>query len=1497
MAADGIASGAPLSTPFSRYLKDTYNLPLPARFYDSRTLKPIASITLADVQRQAEAATASESVTGQQVTSPLVALFESGDSNLSADDIAAAFILDNAPSSGSGSARRNVQEVVNVMREFGTELLTRFGIETIYSQYSIAQLEANRSYWESSLRARKDFERILSDGIEDANAKVEAFPTSLLARPEVQRSNLVFSRVSWNAEKVTQSKIRDRDTTIQPIGDKVRLTNEDGPDIFSLIPVTGEIGGIPYLGYHTPVSNQYRVATTPPTASCSTQAMLAESGSSVSPATAAGSSAADRGCAIHPEKDEYTYHVITNSDLYSDVKSSTGFLSFMLRGVFCLLDLSRSSLILNNVSREAEQSLTSQVINLLDFLRIEGLTHNRITARIISPLGGSIAYHVLFFDAMLNQADYIGFKEEDKPQFMKPTKTFYLSPIPYIVNPMTDEIAFVRGIRIDMSNRTAANTELVTLDGGGAPYELARGTSYVEFTLFNVIDSDMLKFSMTYLSHLVGRYHKIAAIEYAPFIAEEFNLPVTSITSGATTDAVYARTSSSIRVIDIISHSYPEVFGHNFTRQCPHYPQVKQQLEAGDVEYVPRATGEEPKESDTGGSNEWLRYPPDGGIEFYFRCGIDEPEFSRPGVTVSKLKNKKKYPVIPCCFRSSQFRPGHHTEVAYRLGSASASAVSTIDITMSSWGPLNFPPAYNKRLLMAPDKTLFRGRVGRLPDKLASIITSHILPKSSGATCPAADEDNLSGGDDSPVGCEEDGESDIERRLVRLGLSETTMIHAAFLAADPAYQKLATATVDVRMTYIRSHIRIPQPACLYQELTAGEATRDALMRDPTFSNWTTATHFRILEESLDINLYVIIRITPHENTIEPDSYFFEIPSTRTGAPHARRHSASRPSVILYRVRRFEGDTIVDAGVELLLHGTQLTQFSALWGSACSSRIASLYSQADQVLSFGTSPINPSAYGSYVGLNTADYSSLLDKSKYEAVSQLIDERGLCRALTFRERIVRQDSAGGQLSRTAAFSIVFPATQPYNLPFSAILHTSNYELVVRRIFGDACLTSMVRDGVFYVLGDDPTRYVFIPVSAGDLTLPADMPFTSYTPLTGIDLNSVGYSTQWRTAHTYLRVLLYLVAFLFTFTEVRDPTNFMETRVTLDISRHASHASDIYDFSGLKRIIVLREPTMTEALATIKRLAPTFLDTRGEKIVVTSQKIYDGLAYYVRTVHDQTVATPISILRKRRWDLAKVVAPPREGGGSATLLLARPNKDSTREESLVSTLNFGSAKAVKTWFRGIRSGATSGGMILSKDMRAVTDTVNSGSGVVLWRHPKTMRVWLIPGVTYYLSEAMIVCYLWATKHRIVELESHRVTTTAVERQAITSGGQVPIPGQQRGGSRVTALFRPRTSAALDGRRSSRSRGGRLIIGGEEEDGEENFSALKNLIDSADITVLYYGITRDNHIELLTTRPEDASTARKNSDTKSSTRDTIRLTIEVLRTAENRYTPMLSP
>lgn len=1390
----GADSGNDLDTPLAAYLRAAYDLPLPARFYDPKTLQPVIQL-------------------GKNATAAsLISAYEKIEGRLSVDDIATAFILENAPTTpGVVSPKKVLLYIVDTLRQFGNEMFTRFGRTSLYATYSLAQLESDRASRESTLRALKEFERLLSDGITAANEKIAEYPIARLSKPEITQSNLVFTRVTWNADNVDFNAIKDRDLRDQPIIDRVRLTNEDAPDVFALIPVSSDPDGIPYLGFHTPTNNQYRVSSTTPSS-----------------------------YVIHPENDEYVYKMIIDSELHSELRGSTCFLSFLVRGIFAFIDLSHSTLILNRVTQNTEKDLSEHVMSLFPFLHIEGVTQRRITARILSPIGGPIAYHVLFFDTMINQADYIGFKEEEAPQLLKTLKIFYLSPVPRIVNPLTDEYAYIHEIRTVMMNRVAANSELVTFNkSDDPPYELTRGTAYVEFMVYDVSDSAMLDFTSAYLARLVGHYHEVAATEYAPFITSKFRLPLTISASDVSSDAVYARASSEVRSIDVMSHTYPEVFGHNYTRQCPHYPQVKARLDDSDEEYSP---DDEVKE-EQGSRNKWLRYPPDGAVEFYFRCGVEgDPEYAHPGVVVSKLKNRARYPLIPCCFLRDQFTPGKHTEVAYRLGSAEASGISVTDITMSGWGSLVYPPTYNKRLLMTSERTLYRGRLGRLPESLMTIMTTQILEDGNDALSSPAEE---------------------RRHYVRLGLSEPTVLHAAYLAVDPEYQKLSTGSSEERLNYIKQHIKLPHPACLYQELPPDQAIHERLMETIGTPNaWSSVTHYRIIEEALGINLYVIMRITPRENVPEPNRFFFELPTTRTGAPHMRRHRLDRPSVILYRVRRFEGDLVVDSGFELLVHGgTPVHEFSGVWGTAITSRIAELYARSCQVLSFGISPIDSDSYKACVGLYTADYAGLL---QHPPASQVIDERGLCRALNYpREGI----------------SIVFPGTQPYNLPFSSQIFfadAADTKAKLLEIFGaEPCLASWLRDGVFYKVGSDASRYIFIPTLL-QFDAAATVPFT---PLTGLSTTSVGYSTQWRTAYTYLRVILFLISFLYAFAEPRNPRSFMEQYVTIDTTRHAAHVSDIYDFSGLKRIIVLRELTMSEALASIKRLAPTLLDEAGEKMVVTSQKIFEGLAYFIRIVHDQTVTIPNSLLRKRRWDLAKVVSHLRESGEPASRLLSARGGKSDNDDG-IKVLHFGSPRAVKTWFKGIRSGATSGGMVLSSDVQSVKDTVRAKSGVILWRHPKTGRVWLIPGATYYLADAVVVCYLWISQHRIVELASHLAITAAVERVAVASGGGVG--GGQRRPSRITAMFRER-SGGKSNRRSTRSKSGRLVL---DDDEESEINSVRGMLQRPDmLKILKYGITRDNNIELLA---DDDETQQSKPSA---------LVIEVLRTGPDRYTPMLSP
>lgn len=1332
-----------LDTPLSNLLRATYDLELPARFYNPRTLKRIQDTSL-------------------------IKIYEKGIGNLSIDNIAASYILDTLSA--------NPATVISVLKEFGSELATRFGIDNRYANYSTAELMSDRAIWETTVRAQKEYERLLSRRIDEINDYYMQFPAYPLSKPNVQQSNLVYTKVSWNASYVDLSKLKTRDVEVQPIVDRVRLTNEDALDIFTLIPVSDDI---PYLGYHTPLADHYRVSINPQTLH------------------------------THPDRDEYTYRIISDSDLYSDLRGSTAFLSFIILGVFCLLDLSHSTLILNRIDHSIEETITQKIQDKLDFLNIEGLTHRHITARIISPIGGPIIYHLFLFDAMLNQEEYIGFKEEETPQVLKPTNLFYLSPIPRIVNPLTDEYAQIPEIKVEINKGTAVSSELFTLftKEQQPPYELKSGTTYTEFTVFNVTDAALLRFATAYLSRMVGHYHEVVVKEYSEFIHKDFRLPLLTTSSPQEEDTAISSSSEGggggIKAIDILSHSYPEVFANNYTRRCPHYPIVKDKLD-GDVEYKIGA-------NDNSSAGKWLRFPPDGNIEFYFRCGTREPDFMHPGVIVSNLRNKTKYPLLPCCFRSEQFKPGQRTEIAYRLGGATASSVRVTDITVSSWGPLNYPPIFNRRLLMTSDKQLSRGRIGTLPQAISNVIMSNILVST---TTESSDQ-------------EEDEE---DYKIVRLGLSEPTMVHAVFLAVDPEYQKLSTASLEERTEYIRSHLKFPNPACLYQELSPQDAADKNI-----FSTWDTTTHYRILEEALDINLYVILRITPPENVNRPDRYFFEIPRTRSGEPHMRRHNLNRPSVILYKVRKFEIDIPIDSGIELVLFATPLQiRFSGVWGPMFTKRIAELYIRSNQVLSFGTNPVDEEAYGKYVGYYTIDYRSLIPQ---QPVSQIIDERGLCRALNF-------DS----------FSVVFPATQPYDLPFSSTLkRAESYNEIVKKIFGNACLISSAKDGVFYIIGGN--SYIFIPCDNIIDDEQEKNNIVHYTPLTGLETTDISHNIQWRKAYVQLKILLFLVAFIFVFSETRDPNkdpntnsiNFMNKYVTLDETKHKSSVSEIYDFSNLKRVFILKDPTLKSALSILNRFVPSLLNASKDKIVLTSRKIYEGIAYYIRTVADQTAAYPASQLRKTRWELGRIL-------------------ETSLTTADINTLYFNSPGYVRMWFKGNRTLGSS----LASNVKTVFDTVKTGSGIAIWRHPVTQRVWLIPGVTYSFRNAAAVCYLWLTQHRVVELERHTETLASIEK--LQSGGS-------NLGSKAASGMTIFKYHHQDRRTRSRTRT-RLIV--NPEDDIELISEAKRIIETSEdnIAIFTYVITRDNRIELL----NDGTEMKQ-------------INLEVLRTAINRFTPMLSP
>lgn len=1348
-----------LDTPLSIYIRSTADLQFPTRFYEPKTLKSRFHVdNLADVDPV-----------------KMVDSFYKSKGFLTVDDIPGLVI-----SKFMKMTKEKNKQLVEILKKYGFELKSRFSLETKYINYGLESMEADRLYWESNVRDQKNYEKELSKVFESSNNSIMEWPYAPISEPNIIESNIVYNTVVWKRDAIDFSKIHDRDLNTEPIIDGKNINRDDAVDIFNLFPISDEIDGIPYVGYHTPATNRYRIS------------MFATTGGQ-DPLSETSLSQGGIQYAIHPYREEYTYKNIIQSEYYPDIQGSTCFISFMIRGIFCIMDLDRGTLMMNRIRTGMSGEITDILKKQLNFIDFSDKTNKRITAMYLLP-EHHVIYPALFSDLLVNREDYIGFKEEESLQLLKKVRAFFISPIPIVVNELTQSYALLKEIKVVLVNKTATNTELLSMTSSKTgkstgQVELKKGTNYCEITAYDILDSALLEFTTEFLCRIMGHYIKDIESTYLQIFKSDFGITREGLIKygiGWETRKgdFYARRTHNIKPIDIIVHKYPEVFVPNYTRQCPHYPEVKDKLDGQDLEFDPKNDKRK-----SHGSGEWVRYPPTGATEFFYKCPTGQ--FKYPGIVQNRLRNKGKYPTLLCCFRQAQFVKGKLTDIAYNVGGKEASGLKDSDLSVTHWGPLEYPPVYDETEVLTSDRPMNRGRIGTVTNSIEQALS------------PLLNED------------QEDG----THNIYRYGLSESTMLHAVFLAMDIEYAKLSSSSVEERMKYIRKHITIPYPATLYQEMI--NVPTDILEK---LEQWTYKTHYRILEEFFGVNIYLLVRIIPRDSSFnEPPRVIFEIPNTRSGEPHFRRHMVNRPSVILHITRYIELGTVRDSGVELILHGTVSessgnVSLSAVWGSKITKDISQLYDQLYSVVSFGSNPlgkvleieeeienetvVNTLSYSGNINLFAGNYLSyVLSKSVgYYPIYQLIDERGLCRSITF--------SNGSE-----KFSIVFTPTQPFNLPHnSTIVVSSNYSLI-RTIFGEPYSISVDKNGVFYII--EGTRYIFVPIKIGTILFDGYI-ISDYNPLSGLSPKSFDFKDRWRISFTYLRFLLFVTSWLFQLSPVGTTVeNFMKNCIVLDENKHSAWAKDIYDLSGIKRVIRLNDPTVSEGFNLLRKMAPTMLCPHKDAILVTSPKIVDGLRYYLNSIVEQTRAI-VSRDRSKdlvmKWNIGLLLTSETVGSSSALL-----RKDKETYDSEIIT--FWSASMVRLWFRNLTSLSKN----VTSDIGPVQATISQRGGNIIWMHPVIRRLWIIPGITYSLIDAVIACYLWKKTHRVYEVQPPRSET-------ISYGESTSNPSAR--------FSKQRRSTTID----------------------ENLSffdnlryVLKQYIADKQIIILKYGFTRDKRIELL--------------------------------------------
>ncbi len=1194
-----------METDITRYLRGVINKELPVRFYRTDSLPFVTT------------------------SKELWETYDEVNGFLSVEDIVMAFCV-------STLSTMSVQKAVTQIRKLGTHIFDRYGTDNPYRFFSKEQYQVSLDRWLSSIRKEKSYEKLLLDKIETTNDRISGYPSASIATKDIVESNILFD-LSWNEPAVNFDDIPNRDLTIQPITDHKRISQEDTIDVFALLKPSEDV---PYIAYHSPQKNNYKVHVT---------TTYVEDGSG--------------SIAVKPRRDEYSYESIVSSELYSELQTSPDFITMMVKGIFCILDSSKSNVTLYSVKEVDAKDIELFVRRYLYFLHLNGERRLRISTSFIL-LKNLIIYPILYADFLFNESEYVYFKEEDTPQLEKNIKSFYISPIPITVSPETGMYKYVREFKVTISNHVAVNNEFVKLINGKTD-QIAKGENYTILSVTDINNTSLLTFVGYLLSKLLGKYIHNIEQEYM----QEFKNNFARILTVDLSRGDYQKKDDTVRTIDYLYHKAPEVFIKNYSRIC----QSQQQPDIKDV-----------ISPDEEASGDWLKFPPGApSPEFYFSCASQSSSYVHAGVITNKLKNRKKYPLLPCCFKTSQIgNPKSDTYAAYN----NPDSESTRTLHLSRWGSLEFPPSLKKKTIMSEDKNLYRGRLGIVPRILDATLRGVI--------------DEASGNSE-------------EYEIYRYGLSEQTLVHAIFLAMDTDYQQLSTEDFSKRDSYIRSRIKLPHMEALMQEIDNPQP--EVLLVDP--HSWTPRVHYRILEEMFGINIFVLFRSSPKEGTSEPSRFTFEIPFSRLGY-HVRHRRLDRPYVLLYKHSKYEGDVRVESPLELIIYGPIDGEPTALWGTSC-KKIFNLYENSYKVISAGFSPleVSPEMYRVYKNIFSIDYATRLVRTGLTPNSQVVDDYGRCRALNYSD-----------------FSVIFYPTQSYNLP-SGDLVKAEYK-TVRKLFGEPDLVSSTKDGVFHLLGNSGLYFFFPLRRSATQSLPEKIQEVNYTPMSGESKDSIKHN--WNEAYSSLQIILFIFSWLYVLSSTISPEEFMKTFVKLDESKHAATVEDIYDFSKMKRIVILKKPDIETAKEYLRTTIPTIM-ADDDHLLVTSQKIYNGLEYFLKTVDKQIESTRRSGQHQNKWDLSRLFSLISLGKGARSEMTEGQN------------LFFNNVSSMKSWFQS-RVSITFG----REDVQTISEMIKNNTGVVIWKHPYSQRIWIIPTRTYGLNEAINICLHWFDERKVVDQQS---------------------------------------------------------------------------------------------------------------------------------------------
>ena len=649
----------------------------------------------------------------------------------------------------------------------------------------------------------------------------------------------------------------------------------------------------------------------------------------------------------------------------------------------------------------------------------------------------------------------------------------------YIVNPSSVDVIlqqqYAQGdeiIYIQMAP-TAENTT------GIQKFRLVQGQPYVKVKIGRANSREVLNKFIQVFSRLMNYYkgnHTETEQRYLELIPEVFQREIEEeITEREERSKQKGKSRN-----EMLHNMAPDVFVKGYARAC----QKGKQPIILSPDQVPLWTSQQFVINGIERNRQVMPYPP-SDPKWIFACPDDANPF--PGVKINKnLSNVDKYPCIPCCFTSDQMTPGSNSKYNRCFGQK---------------GPLEKTTTKESHRTKT-DKILDPDRVGDVPKAIRDLVSRY-----------------------SPQ----------TKLISRLGVvrSPNSLLHCVSLAIpDQAYLNIADSSD--RELYVREIRKIiasqVNPGLLKQELydSTDEEIEDQLNNPEIFLD--PKIHYRAIEETYNVNIFVFT--PPSKN--EKDFGNLEIP--RYKLFHTRSFHPNRKSILIFKHWGSESDALEYPQCELIIDelgeitpkeeiekSTEI-ELSSLKPISLKTKnqirifepdmSTLLYNAILTIHQVITGNIEDNAY--FVARSNI-YSMLNFQTiiNNKATHQIIDSYGKMRGLIFPSNNISGNN----------ITILFPASQPENLPISNEMIRANVDIVVEEFGEPIAITKSGNTvtGLWYTILDI-TYGLYCPVLPTDEF--TDKPIGLDNPVFPEGINVVKrLKNMRRTLEIFMQIIIWL------------------------------------------------------------------------------------------------------------------------------------------------------------------------------------------------------------------------------------------------------------------------------------------------------------------------------------------------------------------------------------